>query len=215
MTQEKQKQSGKAASANASEAPKKSKKGKKKKGKAKDAKPAPEAIDEPPAKPAEAPKAAAAKPHKPAASKALYEDFDALSEYLTEISGKSQDVVRDYFARTQDVRRLTGEIPSDPLNVGEAFQEMLKGLSADPGTVMQRQFNLWGDYARLMATMSRKMAGETVQPAVLPAHGDKRFTHPAWNENPMLDFVKQSYLIFARWLEKTISEIEFADEHEK
>lgn len=148
-------------------------------------------------------------------NKHLYEDFDALSEYLTNISGTSQEVIKDFFAKQSDVRRVTGELPSDPLNVGEAFQEMMKGLSADPGTVMQRQFNLWGDYAKLMGTMSRRLAGEEVQPAVTPIPGDKRFVHPAWEENPMLDFVKQSYLVFARWLESTIEQIEGMDEHEK
>lgn len=166
-------------------------------------------------KPAPDASAGPKKAEVPPPPRSLYQDFDALSEYLTEVSGRSQEVIREFAVRNQDLRRLTGEIPADPLNVGEAFQEMLKGLSIDPGTVMQRQFNLWGDYAKLMATMSRKMAGEEVTPAISPATGDKRFMHPAWNENPMLDFVKQSYLIFARWLETTIAQVEFEDEHEK
>ena len=145
----------------------------------------------------------------------IYQDFDALSEYLTDISGKSQDVIQEFFAKQTDIRKVTGELPHDPLNVGEAYQEMVKGLSADPGTVMQRQFNLWGDYARLMATMSRKMAGEDVPPAVAPAKGDKRFMHPAWEENHLLDFVKQTYLVFAKWLETTVTQLEGMDEHEK
>ena len=146
--------------------------------------------------------------------KSLYQDFDALSEYLTDVTGKSQEVLREFVAHNQGAR-MTGQIAADPLNVGEAFQEMLKGLSVDPGTVMQRQFTLWGDYAKLMATMSRKAAGEKVAPAIEPLKGDKRFAHPAWDENLMLDFVKQSYLIFARWLETTISQLEGMDEHEK
>ena len=154
-------------------------------------------------------------PQKGDENKHLYQDFDALSEYLTDISGTSQEVIKEFFAKQSDVRRVTGEIPSDPLNVGEAFQEMMKGLSADPGTVMQRQFNLWGDYAKLMSTMSRRVAGEEVKPSILPEVGDKRFMHPAWEENPMLDFVKQSYLVFSRWLETTIDQVEGMDEHEK
>jgi polyhydroxyalkanoate synthase len=154
-------------------------------------------------------------PHIPTPPKSIYEDFDALSEYLTDVSGRSQEVIREFFDRNRDMRRLTGELSSDPLNVGEAFQEMMKGLSMDPGTVMQRQFNLYGDYAKLMATMSQRMAGEVVRPAIEPQQGDKRFVHPAWSENQMLDFIKQSYLIFARWLETTIQQLEFDDEHEK
>jgi len=147
--------------------------------------------------------------------RALYEDFDALSEYLTDITGKSQEVVREYFVRHPGIRQASGEIPVDPLNIGEAFQEMMKGFAADPGTVMQRQFNLWGDYAKLMAAASRRLAGEEVAPAAEPAPGDRRFAHPAWRENPMLDFIKQFYLVFAQWAEKTVSTLEGMNEHEK
>lgn len=163
--------------------------------------------------------AAEAKPAKAAEgagpSKPLYEDYDALTAYLTDITGKSQDVVREYFTHRPLMRRAAGDLPVDPLNIGEAFQEMLKGLSSDPGALMQRQIELWCEYARLMSVMSRRMAGEDVEPAIAPAKGDKRFAHPAWTENPMLDYVKQSYLVFARWLEKTMSELEGMDEHEK
>jgi len=145
----------------------------------------------------------------------IYEDFDALSEYLTEISGKSQHVIQEFFARQTDLRRMTGDLPHDPLNVSEAYQEVVKGLAADPGTVMQRQFNLWGDYAKLMATMTRKMAGEQVGPTAAPARGDKRFAHAAWNDNHLLDFIKQAYLVFANWLEQTVAQLEGLDEHEK
>ena len=145
----------------------------------------------------------------------LYEDFDALTTYLTGISGKSQELISEYFANPENLRRTPASCRVIPLNVGEAFQEMMKGLALDPGTVMQRQFNLWGDYAKMMATMSRRMSGEQVTPTVEPAKGDKRFNHPAWTENPMLDFVKQSYLVFGRWLEGTVSQLDEVDPHEK
>ncbi|MHA7872356.1 MAG: class I poly(R)-hydroxyalkanoic acid synthase, partial [Hyphococcus sp.] len=195
---------------------KKAKAGRKKAGKKAAAKPSSKTSPKKNAKPNGAePVKPAAKAEPPRTAKGLYQDFDALSEYLTEISGTSQEVIRDFFAKQSDVRKMTGELPADPLNVGEAFQEMMKGLAADPGTVMQRQFNLWGDYAKLMATMSRRLSGEEVKPAATPQPTDKRFRHPAWDENPMLDFVKQSYLVFSRWLETTVDQLEGMDEHEK
>jgi polyhydroxyalkanoate synthase len=39
--------------------------------------------------------------------------------------------------------------------------------------------------------------------------------HKAWEENPMLDFVKQSYLVYARWLKSTVSQLDGMSEHEK
>lgn len=149
-------------------------------------------------------------------AKSLIEDFDALSEYIAEVTGRSQTVVSEFFVKNADaVKVATGQKSADPLNVGEAFQEMMAALAADPGTVMQRQLNLWGDYAKLMATMGRRMAGETVKPAIEPEPGDKRFAHGAWRENPMLDFVKQSYLTYAKWLKSTVHQLDGMDEHEK
>ena len=167
------------------------------------------------AKPSPKEAATSANKEEAAASRPLYQDFDALTEYLTDVTGKGQEVVREFFAHNPGMKQATGELSSDPLNIGEAYQEMMKGFTADPGTVMQRQFNLWGDYAKLMATMSRRMAGEEVKPAIAPKHGDKRFAHPAWSENPMLDYVKQSYLVFANWLEGTVTQLEGMDNHEK
>ncbi len=144
-----------------------------------------------------------------------YEDFDALTGYLTDISGRSQGMISEFFAKQGDMGKLPDIASSDPFNINEAFQEMMKALTADPGTVMQRQLNLWGDYAKLMSRMSQKMAGEEVKPAFIPDASDKRFVHKAWDENPMLDFVKQSYLVLARWLETTVEQVDGMDEHEK
>ncbi|MEO0833640.1 MAG: class I poly(R)-hydroxyalkanoic acid synthase [Pseudomonadota bacterium] len=160
------------------------------------------------------PEADQPKPGNDADTDSIYGDFDALSEYLTDITGRSQEVWRDFVTQNPDFKTLTGEMSADPLNVSEAFSELMKGLSQDPGTVMQRQFKLWGDYAKLMANMPRKMAGEEIRPAAVPTPGDKRFRHKAWEENPMLDFVKQSYLIAANWLVDTVEDLEGLDDHE-
>jgi polyhydroxyalkanoate synthase len=188
---------------------------------AKAKKPAPGAMAKDPAA-AKRAKSASAAPARKTQSvekakqhKALYEDFDTLTEYLTDITGKSQEVVREYFTHNSVMGASAGGLPIDPLNTAEAYQEMLKGFAADPGTIMQRQFELWGNYAKLMATMSRRMAGEEVRPAIEPQADDSRFSHPAWRENLLLDFVKQSYLVFAQWTEKTVSQLEGMDPHEK
>ena len=167
------------------------------------------------AKPASVSKMEATATDSTPTQKSVTEDFEALSGYLTNVAGKSQNVIQDFLARQTDPKRPSGEMSADPFNIGGAFQEMMKGLSADPGTVMQRQFSLWGDYARLMTTMSRKMAGEEVEPAIIPKVGDKRFKHAAWDENHMLDFIKQSYLVFGNWLETTVGMLEGMEEHDK
>jgi polyhydroxyalkanoate synthase len=166
------------------------------------------------------PKTKAAEPLPAAAAddredRSLIEDFDTLSEYIAEITGRSQEVVREFFVSNARLMQAGGAPSADPLNVGEAFQEMMSALAADPGTVLQRQFNLWGDFAKLMASTGRRIAGEEVKPAIEPEPGDKRFQHPAWRQNPMLDFIKQSYLTYAKWLKSTVHQLEGMDEHDK
>lgn len=149
------------------------------------------------------------------AEKPLLHDYDAFATYLSSVSLKSQDVVGDFFTRRPDFKIGSPQSSSDPLNISEALQETINGLAADPGTVMQRQFKLWGDFAKLMASTSKRIAGETVKPTIEPAPGDKRFAHPAWQDNPLLDFIKQSYLTYASWLVSTIHELDGMDDHDK
>ncbi|MEM9168784.1 MAG: class I poly(R)-hydroxyalkanoic acid synthase [Pseudomonadota bacterium] len=150
-----------------------------------------------------------------ARAKPIIEDFDSLSEYLVEITGKIQDVIREFFVHHPELQVVKGDASPDPLNLADAAKEMMNSLAADPGTVMERQFRLWGDFAKLMGVMSRRWAGEDVEPAVEPAPGDKRFRHAAWSDNPMLDFVKQSYLTYANWLNETVDQLDGMNDYEK
>src|SRR5256884_9900459 len=50
------------------------------------------------------------------------------------------------------------------------------------------------------------------KPVIEPEHGDKRFSAPDWQQNPVFDALKQSYLLAATTLLKTASGIEGLDE---
>ena len=56
------------------------------------------------------------------------------------------------------------------------------------------------------------MMGQKVEPVVEPAKGDKRFTDPAWKDEVVFDYLKQSYLLTARWLQHTVKEVEGVDD---
>jgi polyhydroxyalkanoate synthase len=46
---------------------------------------------------------------------------------------------------------------------------------------------------------------------VAPAPGDKRFRDKDWQENQVFDFIKQSYLLTANWLQSSIGNLEGVD----
>ena len=48
---------------------------------------------------------------------------------------------------------------------------------------------------------------------VEPAPEDRRFRDQAWSDNALFDFIKQSYLLTARWMQGTVKDVEGLDEH--
>jgi polyhydroxyalkanoate synthase len=56
------------------------------------------------------------------------------------------------------------------------------------------------------------MLGGNVEPGVEPARGDKRFRDKDWQENQVFDFIKQSYLLTANWMQKTVGQVHGLDD---
>jgi polyhydroxyalkanoate synthase len=57
-----------------------------------------------------------------------------------------------------------------------------------------------------------KLIGHPAPPVAEPAKSDKRFRHEDWEEHFLFDYVKQSYLITARWLHSAVASVEGLDE---
>ncbi len=101
-----------------------------------------------------------------------------------------------------------GTEPADPLNLAGTFMELLRAMAANPAAMMEAQFRLWRDYMGLWERTARRMLGAPVEPVVEPSPGDKRFRDKDWQENQIFDFIKQSYLLTANWMQETVAKIE-------
>ena len=132
-----------------------------------------------------------------------------MSRSMAKIAERSQRLVSEFLERQGD----GDAAPSlDPLNIGGAFLEMTARMMADPAKLMQAQMNLWNDYMKLWQTTTRRLMGEPAEPVVEPEAGDRRFSHESWDENHLFDFVKQSYLLTARWMQSTVRDVEGLDD---
>ena len=172
------------------------------------AKPAPE---EKPAQPKEAPAAKTAMDKTNGAEPPIYTDMARFAEYMAQINVRTRDIIEGAVERRADMGRRSTAEPSDPLNVTEAGSEVAAALSSNPLRLMQLQLNLWENYTKLFTATCEKMAGVETEPVARPRPGDKRFKHAAWEENPMLDFVKQSYLLFSEWVDHAIQNADGVD----
>jgi polyhydroxyalkanoate synthase len=133
----------------------------------------------------------------------------AFAETMARIAEQSQKLVSDFMSR-----QTNGGTPAspDPLNIGTAFMEMTARMMANPAALMQAQVGFWQDMMGLWQTTARRMMGEPAGPVIAPAAGDRRFRDPAWEESQLFDFIKQSYLLTARWLQSTVHKVDGLDE---
>lgn len=133
------------------------------------------------------------------------------SRNMAEIAERSQRLVNDFLSRQAE----SDENPlghGDPLNIGGAFLEMTRAMMNNPGAMMQAQINLWTDYMNLWQATTRRMMGEEAGPVIEPEREDRRFKDETWSENAIFDYIKQSYLLTARWMQSTVKEVDGLDD---
>ena len=133
-----------------------------------------------------------------------------LSQAMARIAEQGQKLVGDFLARQPGAQISTNP---DPLGLGTAFLDLATRFMADPMKLAQAQANLWGDYLSLWQTTAQRLLGETPQPLTTPARDDRRFKDPAWTEDALFDFIKQSYLVSARWLQGQVHDVDGLDAH--
>ena len=137
-------------------------------------------------------------------------DTAELSRHMTEIAEKSQRLVADFLARQSGDDSGVGV--ANPMAIGAAFFEMTARLMSDPARLMQAQMALWNDYLRLWQHTTQRMLGGQAAPLVEPGPEDRRFRDQAWSDNALFDFIKQSYLLTARWVQSAVKDVEGLDE---
>ena len=135
-------------------------------------------------------------------------DPAALAESLASAAEKSGKLIGEFAARNA---RNGASLPTDELGLGKAFMELAAQMLANPAKMAASNLNLWWDYMSLWQSSLLKMMGATADPIAQPAKGDKRFRHEDWEEHFMFDYVKQSYLIAARWMHEAVAGVDGLD----
>ena len=137
-------------------------------------------------------------------------DPQTLAAAMTNIAERSQRIVTDFLVRQASDGSLGN---FDPLNIGGAFLQMTATLMTDPARLVQAQMNLWRDYMQLWQNTARRMMGEEATPVAEPEKSDKRFKDEVWHENEVFDYIKQSYLLSARWIQGIVGGVQGLDDH--
>ena len=131
-----------------------------------------------------------------------------VSRTMADVAERGQRIVGDFLKR-QSEGSQTGP---DPAHIGSAFMDMTARLMANPARLMQAQISFWQDYLTLWQNTARRMMGDPVAPVIEEPKGDRRFKDDAWRENEVFDFIRQSYLLSARYFTNVVQGAEGLDQ---
>ena len=133
-------------------------------------------------------------------------DPAVVSRTMADVAERGQRLVTDFLRRQAE----DGTTPPgpDPLNIGSAFLEMTARLMANPARLMQAQIGFWQDYLTLWQNTARRMMGDKAPAVIEEPKTDRRFKDDAWRENEVFDFIRQSYLLSARFFTNVVQTTE-------
>lgn len=125
-------------------------------------------------------------------------DYAELVEDLSANFTRCQGIMTDF---TEHYRNMD----LDPLNLTDAYTQWLSEAAKDPFHLIGAGINYWQDSLKLYQQAIPNLMGIKSDPVIEPTPDDRRFRDEAWIENPLYDFVKQSYLLAARWMRETVN----------
>jgi len=117
---------------------------------------------------------------------------------------------------------LTPREPAKTDDMAEDIADALKTVThvaeywmADPQRTLEAQSRLMAGYLSVWANTMKRLAGEEVDPVTRPDPKDARFKDAGWQQSPIFDALKQTYLVTTRWAEDMVQEAEGLDPHVK
>ncbi len=136
-------------------------------------------------------------------------DPNEVAKTYAEVAQRASKLITEHMQRRMK-KGMT--VPEDELGIAQAFMDMMGKLLSNPYKLAQSQMNLVWDYFSLWQHSVMRFMGVEAQPIAAPAKGDNRFKDEQWEQHFLFDFIKQSYLITARHIHDTVSNVEGMDD---
>src|SRR2546425_3208562 len=109
-------------------------------------------------------------------------------------------------------------VPLDPAEITRAFQQIWLDAARNPGRAWATYSDFVQQYTQVMTSTALKFWGrekDAAKPVIEAEKGDKRFSAPDWQQNPLFDALNQSYLLAATTLLKSAAEVQGLDDHQQ
>lgn len=134
-----------------------------------------------------------------------------LEKYATVFNNMAQEILTR--SNKQANSPIDMQSAFDPNKLGKLFNNDTKLDSnkffQQQMLYMQHQSSLWQQASKAMMSQELSKAEEPL------ASKDKRFAHDAWQQNPVYNYIKESYLLNADMLNGMVDAVEFKDEKQR
>jgi polyhydroxyalkanoate synthase len=128
-------------------------------------------------------------------------DPTVVAEALTTLMQNAAAAVRTTMVQAATPQAL----PYDPTTLTRAMIDFNTAVMTQPAALFEAQAKNWNDWTALWRTMGERAMGQEAEPIAAPAKGDRRFSDPAWSDEPVYDYLKQAYLLAARQLQDFVA----------
>ena len=118
-------------------------------------------------------------------------------------SGAQSSINGRFSTRRPDLGGL-----GDPAGIRRAFLDLTAKMIADPMSIAQMQLKLWKEHVKLLQRTTEQLAGIANKTDHRPVATDGHFQHPAWTENVLFDYIKQSYMVAAEAILSAVNRVD-------
>ncbi len=150
---------------------------------------------------------------RPTSAEAPPIDAQAFAENISEASDLWQRVMQAYLAQQLGPSQTLGH--SDPTSMGQAAMALMQQIRIEPEQMARAQIDLFNDHLKLWQWWTGKLLGRDEAPHVSVSARDRRFADASWSDSAIHDWIKQYYLMHARWLEDMVGKLEGLNDHER
>ncbi|MEM7210024.1 MAG: class I poly(R)-hydroxyalkanoic acid synthase [Pseudomonadota bacterium] len=141
---------------------------------------------------------------------ATQQDANELAEKLSAVAEQSQNLISEFLQHQYQDPSIAKMM--DPGAAGRVFTELMQQMWLNPAKVMQHQVAMWQDFWELSNRMTQRAMGVETEAVISPAKDDRRFKDDEWSDNPVFDYIKQSYLIASKHILANVQDVDGMDD---
>ena len=130
--------------------------------------------------------------------------------YMDSLNGLPQKFISETLKRVGQDSDISQSLI---FNILDGWQHFTTGVKdKNPTALIEQQMRLWQQQLKLYENTLMNGHSKHTKPLVTPEKGDNRFIADDWSNNPIFDFLKQSYLLTVNSIMETIENSDEIDE---